>query len=426
MIGPTSETARAMMASLNGAMQKGMPADQAISYVKSQAMSGVAPLVDLYAMLMQFERMKQPQQQMPPQQTVKDQIEQMAAMQAGQNPMQQGLGGMNAGVMESPQFAGGGIIAFQQGGVPVNDPTQGMPYLASMYEGQREQFGGEDPSDFMRKDIERRRAMREEYDVGEGGEYQRAQQEEVDRMKGEIPGREREARKLDMAEFFFNIAAEASKPGATLLSSIAGAGPGYVKQTRASKKELDELQDKARLARMELLKANELERTGDITGAEALYTAGKQNMEQAGAKIAELTIGQREAEKDREFRASESEKDRKFRQELAKFEANARAAAAEVEAKIKAGTATSTDAAIARLYSRLSAATDVLNEAKPESEEYKTAMQEAANVKAQIENLLGYEKQRRQGETLIPPGAGAAGSKDTGGFTVLGSRPATP
>lgn len=113
-MGPVNSTSRAMMASLQQAMTKGMPVDQAIAYVKSMAQQGVAPLVDLYAMLNQFQRLKQPQvqaPQTPP--TIKDQVN-MAAMQ--RSAMEQGLGGLNAGSMETPQFAGGGIVAFQEGG----------------------------------------------------------------------------------------------------------------------------------------------------------------------------------------------------------------------------------------------------------------------------------------------------------------------
>jgi hypothetical protein len=64
-----------MMASLQQAIQKGMPPDQAVQYVKSMATQGVAPLTDLYAMMNQFQRMKQqPVQapQTPP--TIRDQL----------------------------------------------------------------------------------------------------------------------------------------------------------------------------------------------------------------------------------------------------------------------------------------------------------------------------------------------------------------
>jgi hypothetical protein len=131
MIGPVSGTGRAMMASLQQAMAKGMPADQAVQYVKSMATQGVAPLADLYAMMNQFQRLKQPQAQ-PPQTppTIRDQlnmIDQQQQMQGGiggmqapapqPSPMDRGLGAIDAGRMEYPQFAGGGVVALSGGGV---------------------------------------------------------------------------------------------------------------------------------------------------------------------------------------------------------------------------------------------------------------------------------------------------------------------
>jgi hypothetical protein len=118
MLGPVSGTGRAMMASLQQAMSNGMPPDQAVQYVKSMATQGVAPMADLYAMMNQFQRLKQqPVQapQTPP--TIRDQLN-MAEQQ--QMAMQQGLGGLPAPSMEQAQFAGGGIVAFDEGG-PVGD-----------------------------------------------------------------------------------------------------------------------------------------------------------------------------------------------------------------------------------------------------------------------------------------------------------------
>lgn len=117
MIGPVSSTGRAMMASLQQAIEKGMPPDQAIQYVKSMATQGVAPLADLYAMMNQFQRLKQ-QPVQPPQTppTIKDQLNMMDQQhQMQERAMAQGLGAMNAGAMENPRFAGGGIVAFAQG-----------------------------------------------------------------------------------------------------------------------------------------------------------------------------------------------------------------------------------------------------------------------------------------------------------------------
>jgi hypothetical protein len=150
MIGPVSGTGRAMMASLQQAIQKGMPPDQAIQYVKSMAVQGVAPLTDLYAMMNQFQRLKQqPAQapQTPP--TIKDElnmldqqqrmqqgnIQQMQAPAPGGVPMDRGLGAIDAGKMEYPQFAGGGIVAFSEGGFNVSDVYErGRPAGSSQFD----------------------------------------------------------------------------------------------------------------------------------------------------------------------------------------------------------------------------------------------------------------------------------------------------
>jgi hypothetical protein len=132
MLGPVSGTGRAMMASLQQAMSNGMPPDQAIQYVKSMATQGVAPMADLYAMMNQFQRLKQqPVQapQTPP--TIRDQLNMAEQQQAQQQmAMQQGLGGMPAPAMEQAQFAGGGIVAFAAGSErPVSSRSGGTnPY----------------------------------------------------------------------------------------------------------------------------------------------------------------------------------------------------------------------------------------------------------------------------------------------------------
>jgi hypothetical protein len=130
-----------MMTSLQQAIQKGMPPDQAIQYVKSMATQGVAPLADLYAMMNQFQRLKQKQVQ-PPQTppTIRDQlnmmdqqqqmqgqmpqgnIQQMQAPAPAGQPMDRGLGAIDAGLMQYPQFAGGGIVAMAAGELADSDP----------------------------------------------------------------------------------------------------------------------------------------------------------------------------------------------------------------------------------------------------------------------------------------------------------------
>lgn len=145
-IGPVSSTGRAMMASLQQAMSKGMPVDQAIAYVKGMATQGVAPMTDLYAMLNQFQRLKQPKvqaPQVPP--TLKDQLGQLSQ---AQDVIEQGVGSLPAPAMERAQFAGGGIIGFIEGGA-TNDPFRPDPNIERQI---RDQAGlaGDAVEDFRR------------------------------------------------------------------------------------------------------------------------------------------------------------------------------------------------------------------------------------------------------------------------------------
>lgn len=113
-----------MMASLQQAMSKGMPVDQAIAYVKSMAQQGVAPLTDLYVMLNQFQRLKQPPARPPMGSTIRDQIAQESIGRAAQEGMSQGIAGLNAGTMERAQYAGGGIVAFADGGLTEQEEAE--------------------------------------------------------------------------------------------------------------------------------------------------------------------------------------------------------------------------------------------------------------------------------------------------------------
>lgn len=317
MIGPVSTTGRTMMTSLQQAMSKGMPVDQAIAYVKSMAMDGVAPLADLYSMLSQFQRLKEQPKPMPQQPTIRDQLNQT------EMAMSQGIGGLDAGQMENPSFAGGGIVAFQGGGVPATDPKSGLAFFENMYEDYGEKLG-EGRVPYMQKRIEEQEALDKQFGLGQYGALRKAQEEEAAQMESEIPTREREARRQDMAEFFFNIAAEASKPGSTLLTSISRAGPGYAKQDRATKEMLRGLRKDAKAARMKLLEADELRASGRVQEASNLYQQTQNQMVSIGAKIAEISQRGIEAQEDREFRTKEAEKERGFRREERMADAQAR------------------------------------------------------------------------------------------------------
>lgn len=276
-MGPVSSTGRAMMASLNNAVQKGMPVDQAIAYVKSMAKDGVAPLVDLYAMLNQYQRLQQ-QQVKPPQipPTIRDNLNMMEAAQQPQ--MQQGLGGLDAGVMENAEFAGGGIVAFQEGGGTSGvNPQQFLQPLMG--------FINRPQDELLREDMERRARLAEEFGIGADSEAAQARRQQVEQMKEEVPTVRREEGRLDRAQFFFDLAAEASKPGSTLLSSLAQAGGGYTKASRETNERIRKLQKEADEAGLMMLEAQELRRRGDFDSANKMLQEGRKQAIETGLEI---------------------------------------------------------------------------------------------------------------------------------------------
>ena len=412
-MGPVSDTGRAMMASLQQAMAKGMPIDQAIAYVKGMAQQGVAPMVDLYAMLNQFQRLKQPQAQMPQGGTIKDQIaaasaqrDQQEMMQRGlasmppqrapQEPMAQGLGGMPAPAMEQAQFAGGGIVAFLEGG-PTNKPNsqdplypeetirnireqagidrsiaddfryRGMPgnydpmgsrfpteyvpnrpsdsdtvsyalrgvatdpaaigaglgaivggpigvpiggYLGRVVgkasggvikmadgpprdmfdytnlEGVLSNLQGEyggDPTEYLTREAQARQTAYERMGLGAA---QKAREADVAQQQAEAEQYTRGAEQTNLAQYFFDLAANASKPGARFLASAAQAAPGYGQRKTAIDEKTRLLNRSAKEGKLKLMEAEELRKAGYLKEAEAKRQEGIKQMIQVGGNIA--------------------------------------------------------------------------------------------------------------------------------------------
>lgn len=289
MIGPVSGTGRAMMSSLQQAMSKGMPADQAIAYVKSMAMDGIAPLTDLYSMMMQFQRLKEPQRRPPEGGNIRQQLNMIENMK---DPMQQGLGGMDAGAMEEPSFAGGGIVAFQQGGPMPGAAPAGIPGVVDYTDPQAvlrdltSRTGANMPmGQFVDQQMQIEDEIAKKYGLGQYGQLYKTRQQQIEQMQRELPTREAEERQIDRAEFFFNLAAAAADPGATFATSLGKAGSGYTKAKRATNERMRELQKEAQDAGLKMLEAEELRRQGDVDSAMKLHTEGKNKAIEVGMEI---------------------------------------------------------------------------------------------------------------------------------------------
>lgn len=292
MIGPVSTTGKAMLESLQNAMSKGMPVEQAISYVKSLAMDGVAPLTDLYSMMLQFQRLKQPTRRPPEGGSIREQLESL------RNPMEMGLGSMNAGVMENPQgFNAGGIVAFDNGGAAQSAPAVITPQLYgpipkfTNYDEQAEFYSrmAQDP-EFVRQQMARREALAKEQGFDEFGQSFKLRESllKEDQKRAETVAAEEAG--YDEDEYWGDVAANAAESGATLLTSLAKAQKGKATRRRATA-------EKARLAVREaknteilLEQAREAEKEGRFKDAEALRTKAYETASAAREKALEADI----------------------------------------------------------------------------------------------------------------------------------------
>ena len=291
MIGPVSTTGQAMMQSLQNAMSKGMPAEQAIAYVKSLAMDGIAPLTDLYSMMMQFQRLKQPTQRPPEGGSIREQLESL------RNPMEMGLGSMNAGAMENPSFAGGGIVAFDQGGGAQSAPAGITPQLYgpvpkfANYDEQAEFYNRQfqDPK-MIEQEMARREQLAREQGLGEFGQSFKLRKDllEEDRKRAEaLPAEEA---KYDEEEYWGDVAANAAESGATLLTSLAKAQKGKATRKRATAEKARTAVREAKQTEILLEAANEAERAGRLKEAEALRTKAYENADAARKSAIEADI----------------------------------------------------------------------------------------------------------------------------------------
>jgi len=305
-MGPISETGRNMEASLRGAIAKGMPVDQAITYVKSMAQQGVAPLVDLFALLKQFERMRQPPAQFPQGGTIRDQLNRLEASQQisaarglpaampSRNPeamMGQGLGALNAGNMESPGFAGGGIVAFDQGGTAqTNVPKlySDIPKFGTFEEAQTANIArlGQDPTKFVETEEERLKEEQRKRGLGEFAPSMTLREKLLAEDRSAADRLASEEAQLDTDEYWGDVASNAAERGATLLTSLAKAQKGKATRKRATAEKVKKATRDIKLSEIALQEIKELKKEGRYKEAAELEKKIYGKIEDASEKIA--------------------------------------------------------------------------------------------------------------------------------------------
>ena len=454
MIGPVSGTGRAMMASLQQAMSKGMPPDQAIQYVKSMATQGVAPLTDLYAMMNQFQRLKQ-QQVQPPQTppTIKDQLnmaeQQMQAQQGGiaglqaappaPQPMDRGLGAIDAGRMEYPQFAGGGVVALANGDL-LGDPVEldiikeFVPEFESMSPDQQEAVRryldpqikqararrAEGPTvreETGKRSVDKIIPISEQYETamqranrpvmgyaaqlraeaearGEGKAAQ-AMRERLEKRATELEPEGKRQQSLAIAQIGAQIMEAASRPGATGLGSIgAGISRGLPAMMELQQRQRD-LRERYEDRMLELQQAEEMRQAGYDKEARALA-----NQARGEANALAKTLGDNELAMER-LRYSEGAATERTRISELGDQRRAAAQASAYEQRLDALVTTETRK---RLSNPLTAPRDYTN-AMREYNRAKTP-EEMQAAQEKVRNIFEREKALVRGEYGVTGGAG--------------------
>ena len=303
MIGPTSDTAKAMMQSLQQKMQMGMPIDQAIQYVKSQAATGVAPFVDLYALLNQYERMKQPPKQMPAGGTIKQQLDNLETTMSGSGlgggegrpaeaMMGQGLGALNAVAMEDPTFASGGIVAFDEGGVTAANVKKPLP---KTWEEVREQamLGSEESIEDLEKDLARQDEFERRLQIGRYAPSSKLKETEAERKRKAQQEAEGELDELDRAKFFSDIAEIGSEAGTretkapTFLTALSKAKARQLERREKKIERKRTAEDAYNASRIAMAEAEEARAEGNLTKYRTKVAEAIKLRDEATQKIAE-------------------------------------------------------------------------------------------------------------------------------------------
>ena len=381
-ITPLNPLVRTMLTSLHGAMAKGMPLDQAMTYVKSMAQQGIAPLVDLSAMLRQFEQLKQPETRPMQTGTVRDQINmasqarnaglgafqmqptqtapqiatqpmmspQMAAPQMA--PQASGLASLDAGRMENPQgFAGGGIVAFDQGGVSASTP----PIVAANLPKPR---SDQERYDFFANVLkqgyfpayQQERDILDKIEKEEGiGEYAKSLQEEADLLKRQekrsLEELEADRRNLGRQEAA-DIAGYATK-SRSALEAMAKARSAAVTRERDLEKEIRAARNEREKAAINLTKAKETAATTKSTASRARVDKYQDKLDETEKTLNDRLFEREKLDKQIQGQIRVASIDAANRENLARLEANLKMGlterAGQIERDIKMGTASAED-----------------------------------------------------------------------------------
>jgi hypothetical protein len=356
-----------------------------MTYVKSMAQQGIAPLVDLSAMLRQFEQLKQPETRPMQTGTVRDQINmasqarnaglgafqmqptqtapqiatqpmmspQMAAPQMA--PQASGIASLDAGAMENPRgFNMGGIVAFDQGGVSASTPPTPPIVAANLPKPRSDQERYDFFANVLKQGYvpayQQERNILDKIEKEEGiGEYAESIRQEADLLKrqGERSLEELEIDKRNLGrQEAADIAGYATK-SRSALEAMAKARSAAVTRERDLEKEIRAARNEREKAAINLTKAKETAATTKSTTARARVDKYQDKLDETEKTLNDRLFEREKLDKQIQGQIRVAGVEAASRENLARLEANLKMGlterAGQIERDIKMGTASAED-----------------------------------------------------------------------------------
>jgi hypothetical protein len=157
--------------------------------------------------------------------------------------------------------AHGGIIGFDKGGTTPKPTNYADP--RSVLKGLTEELNI-DPTEYLLREA---RSQEEAYKAMGLGAAAKSREEEIARQQAEAQRYSDTAAQSNLVQYFFDLAANAAKPGAKFLSAAALAAPAYGQRRNEIEEKARNLKNMARESQLKLQEAEELRMAGYLKDA---------------------------------------------------------------------------------------------------------------------------------------------------------------
>jgi hypothetical protein len=228
--------------------------------------------------------------------------------------MAQGLGSMNAGNMENPGFAGGGIVpyasggsivAFDEGGITAANVKKELP--KTWEEVRAESLAGsEETVEGLEKQIALQDAIDKRLRLGKYGDVDKLKESQVTRIESAVGADEAQQADIDRRAYYAEMGQIASEQGTrdkkapTFLDVLSRSQKGAVDREQKRFEDRKKAVKAAEDARITLEDAREARRAGDLTTYRTKVAEAKKLQDKATEKIADASEKERESKFSRE------------------------------------------------------------------------------------------------------------------------------